>query len=268
MWTAISCHCWWQPSGLQGARLSSLTPANDGHPDGHLSPLLSLIGSDQDRGEIITGTRNQCQWLSGTYQLQMDEISQLSLVSFVYLSKCHPVTLFCCFTEASNLLTQTQGFCMLAHSAGGLGEWIPPENVCLWVQIVPWKFQPISSTFTPSKSQISLLYGMGPPPDGLLLSTLAPKWAAFTLTCVLNFVSQYHSYTVHIEIPLQHASVQHRRCRQAGRSYLWPGLYIGVTFIEKCVIGQTVTLNCNDRQNFSLPNWLSHEISSKNASAY
>ncbi len=50
------------------------------------------------------------------------KISQLSLMSFVYLSKCHPVAPFCCFTERSNLSTQTQGFCMLAHSARGPGE--------------------------------------------------------------------------------------------------------------------------------------------------
>ncbi len=38
-------------------------------------------------------------------------------VEFVTLSLS-----FHCFTEPSNLSTQTRGFCMLAHSAGGPGE--------------------------------------------------------------------------------------------------------------------------------------------------
>ncbi len=70
---------------------------------------------------------------------------------------------FCCFTEPSNLSTRRRGFCMLAHSAGQLGGWTPQENVCLWVQIVPWRFQSISSTFTPWKSHISVLFGVPPP---------------------------------------------------------------------------------------------------------
>ncbi len=145
------------------------------------------------------------------------------------LFTCQFVTLslsFCCFTKPSHLLTQTRGFCMLAHSARGPGEWIPLEIVCLWVQILPWKFQPISSTFTPSKSHISVLLGVAPSPGGLLLSTLAPKWAALTLTCVLNIVSQYHSYTFQNKIPLQHVSEQCKRCRHARRNCLQPGLYL------------------------------------------
>ncbi len=53
------------------------------------------------------------------------------------------------------------------------------------------------------------------------------KMASFTLTCVLNIVSQYHSYTFHIKIPLQHVSVKRRRCHHAWRNYLQLGLYIG-----------------------------------------
>ncbi len=32
-----------------------------------------------------------------------------------------------------------------------------------WVNVKAWKFQPISSTFSPSKSHFSVLFGMGPP---------------------------------------------------------------------------------------------------------
>ncbi len=45
-------------------------------------------------------------------------------------------------------------------------------------------------------------------------------------------MSQYHSYTFHIQIVSQHVSVQHRRCRHARCNYLRPGLYIGVYFIS------------------------------------
>ncbi len=114
-----------------------------------------------------------------------------------------PLLSFCCFTKPSNLSTQTWGFWVLAHGTEGPGEWIPVEMIKgQGAGIVPWKFQPISSTFTPWKNLISVLFGVAPSPGGLLLSTLAPKWAAFTLTCVLNIVSQYHSYTFHIKIPL------------------------------------------------------------------
>ncbi len=67
----------------------------------------------------------------------------------------------------------------------------------------------------------------GPPPPGsFLLSIEAPKWAAWTLTSVLNIVSQHHIYTFHIKIPPQHVSVQRRRCRHARRNFLQPGLCI------------------------------------------
>ncbi len=38
-------------------------------------------------------------------------------------------------------------------------------------------------------------------------------------------MSQYHSYTFYIKIPLQHVSVQCRRCRHARCNYLRLGLY-------------------------------------------
>ncbi len=95
---------------------------------------------------------------------------------------------FCSFTEPSNLSTRTQDFWMLAHGAGGPGEWIPLENVCLWVQIVQWTFQPISSTFTPSKSHISVLFGVPPPLRWLpfehsstKMGSLLHTWSPFEL---------------------------------------------------------------------------------------
>ncbi len=158
-------------------------------------------------------------------------------MSFVYLSNCHPIALFL----------------LLAHRAGGPGEWIPLENVCLWVQILPWKFQFISSMITPWKNQISLLFGMPPPPlVASLFSILVPKWASLTLTCVLNIVSQYQIYTFHIKIPLQPVSVQRRRCRHARRNYLRPGLCI---FIVATLFLRQVTLldRTKRRQIWSCP---------------
>ncbi len=114
------------------------------------------------------------------------------------LSTCQVVTpllSFGCFTERSNLSTQTQGFCMLTHSTGGPEEWILVGMVGQGVQILPWKFQPISSTFTPSKSHFSFLFGVPPTPGGLLLSILALKWVASTLNlCTQHCVplSQLH----------------------------------------------------------------------------
>ncbi len=53
--------------------------------------------------------------------------------------------------------------------------------------------------FYPLKSQISLLFGMAPPPGGLLLSILPPKWAALTLTQC----TQYCVPVAHLHIPHQ-----------------------------------------------------------------
>ena len=123
-------------------------------------------------------------------------------VQFAGLRECsHPLPSCpdCHGREPSNLATWTQGICMLTHSARGPGEWIPVEMVDLGVQILPWKFQPISSMFTPWKSLISLLFGMAPSPGDFLLSTLAPKWAALTLTL----------YTQHC-VPVSHLHVPHQ----------------------------------------------------------
>ncbi len=82
------------------------------------------------------------------------------------LFTCQIVTLslsFCCFTECSNLSTQTWGFCMPVHGTGGPGGCNHVEMIDLEAGIVPWKFQAISSTFSPSKSHFSVLFGMPPP---------------------------------------------------------------------------------------------------------
>ena len=41
--------------------------------------------------------------------------------------------------------------------------------------------------------------------------------------CVLKIVSQYHIYSFHIKIPLQHVSVQRRRCRHDQNRSLFLG---------------------------------------------
>ncbi len=201
IWTAFSHYC--------------VIRSEDDQNDQDLNYLLSIRChqvTERRRGKIVGMWCPECHWwVLFTCQIVTPSLS------------------FCCFTEPSNLLAWTRGFCMLAHSVRGPGGWIPLENVCLWVQIVPWKFQPISFTFTPSKSHLSVLFGVAPSPGGFLLSTLAPKWAVLTLTCVLDIMSQYHIYTFHIKILLQHVSVQHKRCRHAWRNYLWPGLYYHMT---------------------------------------
>ncbi len=124
--------------------------------------------------------------------------------------------------EPGNLQTQTQGLCMFAHGARRLGSESPwkwwagegqDSSMNIWGQFHHLK-----------KPNFSSLWH-APPPGGLLLSTLAPKWAASTLTCVLNIVSQYQIYTFHIKISLQHGSVQCFRSHHAQCIYLQQGLY-------------------------------------------
>ncbi len=142
----------------------------------------------------FTGLRRN-QWTLVPQKEQENAVINSSSVQIASLRECsHPlpscphcrrrilftsqiVTLslsFRCFTRPSNLSTQTRGFCMLTHSAGGPGEWILVKMVGQGVRILPWKFQPISSMLTPWKSLISLLFGMAPSPGDFLLSTLAP----------------------------------------------------------------------------------------------
>ena len=65
-------------------------------------------------------------------------------------------------------------------------------------------------------------------------SSLASKWAAFMLTCVLNIVSHYHIYTFHIKIPPQHVSVQRMRRRHAWHNYLRQALYFSLLIPIPC----------------------------------
>ncbi len=67
--------------------------------------------------------------------------------------------------------------------AGGSSKRNPAKMMGQGAGIVPWKFQSISLTVSPWKSQICV----PPNPVGFILSTLAPKWAAPTL----NLCSQY-----------------------------------------------------------------------------
>ncbi len=147
IWTVFSRYCWvWSGLRSSGVQLPFLTttecdqvcPRHLSNDDGNSPDLDCLLSHLCDQvtkwrqGEMA-GTRfPECrQWV---------------------LFTCQIVTLllsFCCFTEPSNLSTWTQGFCMLVLGAGGSGEWILLENVSLLVRILAWKFQAVSSTFTP-----------------------------------------------------------------------------------------------------------------------
>ncbi len=132
--TALSRYCWWWQLGLL-----SLTPADDGHPD----CLFSLMQMTANQ----TAFSRYCWGWSGHWTA-----SRFPDCHWWILFTCQNATLshsFCYFMECSNVSSRTRGFCMLALGTRGSGEWIPLENVSLWVWIPPWKFHPISSMFAP-----------------------------------------------------------------------------------------------------------------------
>ncbi len=108
-----------------------------------------------------------------------------------------PLLTFCSFTAHSNLSPKTQNFCMLAHGNRGPREWISVEMKGLGAGIVPWKFQ------SPWKSQISFLFVTPSSPGGFLLNTLAPKWAALTLT----LCTQHCVPVSHLHVPYQNSTL-------------------------------------------------------------
>ncbi len=73
----------------------------------------------------------------------------------------------------------------------------------------------------PLKKPNFSLFGMVPSPGGLLLSTLVPQWAVWTLALCTE-----HCVPVSLQhVPHQNStSVQCMRCRHARRNYLRPGL--------------------------------------------
>ncbi len=117
------------------SRLPSLTSADDGHPDCLLSLLMALTSSESSspdhgaaaaNGETVAGTRkcssvclgmcmcvcvcvlgNDFMALTSSESVRIAiskvlvKISWLSLMSFVYMSKCHPIALF--FVASLNL---------------------------------------------------------------------------------------------------------------------------------------------------------------------
>ncbi len=89
------------------------------------------------------------------------------------------------------------GFCMIAHSAGGPGEWSLVEMMGQGAGIVPWKFQCISSTFAPCKSLTFSLFGVPPSPVSLTLSILAPKWAAPTM----KLCTEHCAWVSYVHVP-------------------------------------------------------------------
>ncbi len=90
------------------------------------------------------------------------------------------------FVASPNLATSRPGHAVV-HGAEGPRGWNHVKMIGLGAGIVPWKFQAILSTFSLSKSQVSVLFGMAPPPGGLsstklgsldiepLYSTLCPS---------------------------------------------------------------------------------------------
>ncbi len=150
--TAFCCSCWWWPPGLQGVGLFSVTAAGD-----NLDCLLSLLLMTAIRTAFSLSLLLGMTWTA----------SRFPNCHRWVLFTCQSVTQslsFCCFTEPSYLSTQTWVFWVPAHDVGGPGEWITVEMLDQGAGIVPWKFQPISSTFTPSKSH-SVLFGVPPPPS-------------------------------------------------------------------------------------------------------
>ncbi len=78
--TAFCRSRWWRPSGLKGAGLSSVTTAGD------TWTVFSRYLWCWQSGPLSLATARD--------NLDCLEISQLSSMNFVYLSKCHPVALF------------------------------------------------------------------------------------------------------------------------------------------------------------------------------
>ncbi len=217
--TVCSRYCQWWPSGL-----SSLSTAGD-DLDCLLLILLSLISS----AKLHTAIPRYWWWRSGLpwdFPTVVDE-------------SCLPVKVSPCrslLAASQNITTSQSGHgvsaCLL-KAAEGLGS----ESQWKW-----WargsgffckNFSPFHQCLPPWTSQISLLFGMPPSPNGFLLSTLAPKWAASTLTCVLNIVSQYHTYMFHIKMPPEHVSVQHSRCRHARRHLMLTPITYGKDYTSE-----------------------------------
>ena len=105
--------------------------------------------------------------------------SRVSSMSFVYMSSCHPTLMFL-------------HACSWRRRAWGMN----PPGKCLPLR--PDSSMKISANFIdfyPLKKSYLCSVWHGPPPGGLLLSILAPKWAASTLTqCTQHCVpvSQLH----------------------------------------------------------------------------
>ncbi len=97
---------------------------------------------------------------------------------------------------------QTIGLCVVAHSAGGPGEWNLVEMMGQGTGIIPWKFPSISSMFAPWKSLIFSLFGAPPSLVGLILSILAPKWAAPTM----NLCTEHCAWVSYLRIPHQNST--------------------------------------------------------------
>ncbi len=186
--TVFSCSCWWQPYGL-----SSLTTAGD-DLDRLLLILLSLISSAKLQTAI---PQYRWRW-SGLPQDLPTVIDEFCL----HVKVSPWISLFAASRNIATSQPRHIFFCMLAHSAGGPGEWIPVEMVGQGVWIPPWKFQQISSMFTPWK-RLSRLPILGSLDIDPVYSTLCPS---------ITFRNKF-------------SGRQCFRSRNARRNYLRPGLY-------------------------------------------
>ncbi len=117
------------------------------------------------------------------------------------LFTCQSVTLslaFCSFTECSNLSTRTWGFWVLAHGAGEPRGVDPCGNGGPGGQDSSVKISDYSIHFYPLKKPNFQPLQHAPSPGGFLLSILALKWAAVTLTlCTQHCVQVSHLRVTH-----------------------------------------------------------------------
>ncbi len=151
------------------SRLLSLAPADDGHPDCLLSLLLMTAIWSSRRRTVF------CHYCWG----------QSGLSSLTTSDDGNPDSLLSLATAGDDLdcleISQVSPKCW----ARGLG--LSHEN-----------FSQFHPRLPPQKPYFCSVW-RGPPPGGFLLSTLAPKWTASTLTCL----------TQHC-VPVSHLLVPHQ----------------------------------------------------------
>ena len=211
----------------QSSTLKTTCPSSSVVTEG--SPDTRALRSWSDSAVTREGCRDQPQleWMGQSR-------SRFPNCYWWVLFICPSVTLLlssCSFAECSDLSTWTPDFlssCAFCRRTWGMK---PCENDGPGAMIVPWKFQAISSTFTPF---ISVLFGMPLTPGSFFLNTLAPKTAASTLTLRTQHCVQ-----------VSHPHVLHKN----SSSTCFSGAVIldGITYGKDC----NLTVNLNRTQNCS-----------------